>query len=259
MRFTVVKKMASKRKIAIKAVEFFLHKYPIVNALTLLMLFAERAANESAPPINHRIIYANLIGFLGCALLMSSNIQRKAAALFFCGQLGYFTYVFYSNKKLNYKEWLRLQVCTRQVGCIGIYLLFAYVIDRRKSVPLRRFAEIIMGLYLFAFTYLINNVHEVRSGVLSHMIGGEWGRYVVTVLIAACALSFFSGYFLRDMSLCAAVVIAFMVCTVDSDVDYWSRKGVHYWNQIRMIADSLCVCVGLIYAFFHLENRVKMD
>ncbi|CAL1535359.1 unnamed protein product [Lymnaea stagnalis] len=251
--------MGSKSKIICRFLEFLMHKYPIINALTLLMLLAERAAVESEPPIHPKIIYANLIGFLGSALLMSSYIKRKEAALVFCGQLVYFTYNFYTNSKLNYKDWLRLQMCTRQMGCVGIYLLFVHILDKKKSILLQRVAEIVMGLYFFAFTYLINNTNEFRGAVLSHIIGGDWARYIITVALAACALSFFSGYFLRDMSLCASAVIAIIVFTVDCDFKFWSRKGVHFWNQTRMICDSLCVCCGLIYAFFHLDNRVKLD
>nr|KAI8760651.1 transmembrane protein 101-like [Biomphalaria glabrata] len=254
-----MKKMNKTSKFICKSLEFILQKYPMVNALTLLMLFAERAKSESEPPIHPKIIYANLLGFLGCSLLMSSNIKKKEAVLVFCGQLLYFAYNIYNNKKLNYKEWLRLVMCTRQIGCVGVFLLFAHILDKKKSIPLRRVAEIITGLYLFAFTFLINNIKEIQSAVLSHIIGGDWGRYVLTVMLAACALSFFSGYFLRDMSLCAVIAILSVVLLVDADFNFWSKKGVQFWNQARILADGLCVCVGLVYAFFHLDNRVKGD
>ena len=38
--------MASTRKILCKILETALYKYPLINALSLLMLFAERAPNE---------------------------------------------------------------------------------------------------------------------------------------------------------------------------------------------------------------------
>ncbi|GFN96270.1 transmembrane protein 101-like [Plakobranchus ocellatus] len=251
--------MASPRKIVCKVLETVLHKYPLINALTLLMLFAERASTESEPPIHPKIVYVNLLGFLACGILMSAKVKRKEAALVFCGQLIYFAYNFYNNNKLHYKEWLRLQMCVRQFGCVGVYVMFASIVDQKKSTHLRRIAEIVLGIYLFAYLYLINNTKEVRTGVISHVLLGDWGRYAFTVVLASCALSYFSGYFLRDMSLCAAVAIVFLTVLVDCHFSYWSRKGVHFWNQARMVGDNLCVCTGLFYAFFHIDNRVKMD
>ncbi|GFS12431.1 transmembrane protein 101-like [Elysia marginata] len=251
--------MASAKKTLCRILETALYKYPLINALTLLMLFAERASNESEPPIHPKIVYANLLGFLACGLLLSSHVKQKEAALVFCGQLIYFAYNFYNNNKLHYKEWLRTQMCVRQIGCVGVYLMFASILDKKKSSHIRRTAEIVLGLYLFAYVYLINNTKEVRNATLSHILAGDWGRYMFTVVLAACALSFFSGYFLRDMSLCAAVTIVLLTVLVDCDFSYWSRKGVHFWNQARMVGDNLCVCTGLFYAFFHIDNRVKMD
>ncbi|XP_005108336.2 transmembrane protein 101 [Aplysia californica] len=251
--------MANNKKIVCKILEFILHKYPLVNALTLLLLFAERAATNTDTPIHPRIVYANLLGFLGCALFMSSHIKRKEAALVFCGQLIYFAYNFYNNNKLHYKEWLRQEMCSRQVGCIGVYLLFAHIIDHKKSNLLRRLGEILLGIFMFAYVYLLNDSREIRRAFLSHMVGDDWARYVVAMVIAACALCFLSGYFVRDMALCAAVTIATLTLVIDCDFTYWSLKGVQFWNQGRMVADNLCICTGLLYAFFHVDNRVKMD
>lgn len=100
---------------------------------------------------------------------------------------------------------------------------------------------------------------QIRSAVLSHVMGGDWGRYLFTVAILACALSFLSGYFLRDMSLCATLTIMTLTILVDSDFNFWTRKGVHFWNQVRMVGDNLCICISLFYAYFHVDNRVKID
>ncbi|GFR78392.1 transmembrane protein 101-like [Elysia marginata] len=153
--------MASAKKTLCRILETALYKYPLINALTLLMLFAERASNESEPPIHPKIVYANLLGFLACGLLLSSHVKQKEAALVFCGQLIYFAYNFYNNNKLHYKEWLRTQMCVRQIGCVGVYLMFASILDKKKSSHIRRTAEIVLGLYLFAYVYLINNTKEV--------------------------------------------------------------------------------------------------
>ena len=52
-------------------------------------------------------------------------------------------------------------MCARQFGCIGTYLMFAYIIDFKKSMVLRRAAEIILGIFLFSYVYMINDTKEV--------------------------------------------------------------------------------------------------
>ena len=48
--------------------------------------------------------------------------------------------------------------------------MFASILDKKKNSHIRRMAEIVLGLYLFAYTYLINNTREVGDCRLLHSL-----------------------------------------------------------------------------------------
>ncbi|XP_050411352.1 transmembrane protein 101 [Patella vulgata] len=256
--------IASKKIRWIKTLsEFLLAKFPFINALTLLMLLAERSPKESFPPINPHIIYINLGICVVCGVLMSIRLQANKAVLIYAGQLLYFAYTFYSNAKLNYGEWHRIHIATRHVGCAGIYIMFASFLDNQKSVAsrnqLQRIGEILLGIYFFAYMYTLNNSPDYRRAFMDHVPGEDWSRYFATVALAGCALSFISGHFVRDVCLFSSFVVIFMTLVVDGDLFYWTNRGVHYWNQIRMTLDNICAVVGFVYFSIRLENRIKVE
>ena len=61
------------------------------------------------PPLNPQIIYGHLLVFVVVGILMGMRWKRKEAALVYIGQLAYLAYVFYTNKKLGYNQWLRVR------------------------------------------------------------------------------------------------------------------------------------------------------
>ena len=147
----------------------------------------------------------------------------------------------------------------RQIGVLGIYVMLAYVVENKRSNQLRRIGEVALGIYLMSYVYLMNNVPQYKSAFFAHMFGGDYMRYLIAVTLAGCALSFFSGFFLRDMALCAAVTLALTTGFVDLDLEYWMSLGVHQWNQIRQILNSACAVIGFLFLFFTMDNRLKGD
>ncbi|XP_067654791.1 transmembrane protein 101-like [Haliotis asinina] len=244
-----------------RVADFLLGKFPFINALSFLMLLAERAKSESVPPLPPQLIYAHIGGFLICGFLMSSRMAKKEASLVYAGQLIFFSYNFYHNKKLNYGQWQRLQMAVRQVGCVGVYVLMAFIHTKKenRSEPLRRVGEIILGIYLFAYAYILNSSSEYKRGFLHHFLDSDWLRYFITLAIVACALCFLSGYFIRDMSVCAVVMLILVTMVMDLDFDYWTRRGVHFWNQARLLLDSLTAVTGFALFSRVFENRIKTE
>ncbi|XP_046552430.1 transmembrane protein 101-like [Haliotis rubra] len=244
-----------------RVADFLLGKVPFINALSFLMLLAERAKSESVPPLPPQLIYAHMGVFLICGFLMSAHMAKKEASLVYAGQLIFFSYNFYTNKKLNYGQWQRLQMAVRQVGCVGIYVLVAFIHTKKenRSEPLRRVGEIILGIYLFAYAYILNSSSEYKRGFLHHFLDSDWLRYFITLAIVACALCFLSGYFIRDMSVCAVVMLILVTVVMDLDFDYWTRRGVHFWNQARLLLDSLTAVTGFALFSRVFENRIKTE
>ncbi|KAL8614189.1 hypothetical protein ACOMHN_026406 [Nucella lapillus] len=258
--------MPSFQEILKKICGFLLHKFPLIDALTLLMLFAERAQNERTPPINPKLVYTYLIACIACGVLLSANMKSKAVCLVYAGQMLYFAVNFYTNPKWDYPHWQRLTLSVRQltlsvrqVGVLGTYVMLGYLLDGQRSRTLRRLGEVMLGAYLLGQVYLINSVPQYRAAFLSHVLGGDAMRYLVALTLAACALSFFSGFFLRDMALCAAVTLLLVVTFVDLDLGYWVSVRVHLWSQLRQVQNSACVVVGLLYIFCTMDNRIKTD
>ena len=100
---------------------------------------------------------------------------------------------------------------------------------------------------------------QIRNAVLEHVPAGDWGRYLIALGLMACVISYLSGCFIKDMSLCAAITIVYLTLAVDCDFTYWSGKGVKFWNQMRMVTDSGCIITGLFYAYYKCDNRIKME
>ncbi|KAK7098878.1 transmembrane protein 101-like [Littorina saxatilis] len=251
--------MASLGNFPMRACAFLLYKFPLVDALSLLMLFGERAQKESNPPIHPKLVYAYVIACIGCGVLLSSGIKQKAACLMYAGQMLYFAVNFYTNPKWQYTEWQRTMLSLRQIGVLGTYVMLAYIVDKKRSTQLLRIGQIALGIFLMATVFLINSVPQYREAFSAHMMGGDYMRYLIAVTLAGCALSFFSGYFLHDMSMCAAVTLLLTTAFVDCDLPYWRNLGVHQWGQIRQILNSACAILGLFYLSFSVDNQLKAD
>ena len=147
----------------------------------------------------------------------------------------------------------------KQVGVLGIYIMLAYILDNKRSPQLRRIGEICLGMYLMSTVFALNNVTQYKSAFVGHVLGGDYMRYMVVITLAGCALSFFSGYFLRDMSICAAVTLLLVTGFVDARFGYWVGLRVHLWNQIRQVMNNGCAVVGLLFIFCNVDNRLKAD
>lgn len=238
--------------------EIILARFPFISAFTLLMILAER--DEKYPPIPPRLIYSHIAIFLAVGFLMSAKVKRKELSLVYAGQLLYFAYNTYTNQNLRYTEPQRIRMSVRLIGCAGIYVLFSYFQEQVKSRQLRKLGETLVGIFLIAYVYIINNTYEDKRAFLMHIPGGNWIRYFITLALACGAISFFSGYFLRDVSISLAIVFAILTVAVDCDIQYWvNKRGMFYWNQVRVIADDLCIIIGFCLLMTRGDNKIKVD
>ncbi|XP_069131678.1 transmembrane protein 101-like [Argopecten irradians] len=236
--------------------EFLLARFPFINALSLLMLLAERAQHETKPPLHPGLIYANIAVFLMCGFLMSGKVMRKELSLVCAGQMVFFAFNMYTNTQLHYSQWQRIRMGIRHLGCAGMFVLYSYLQDRTSST--RRLGEITIGLYLLGLTYILNNSNEDRSAFLSHIVGGDWSRYFFTLIVACAALSFFSGYFLRDMSISIVILLTLYTVFVDCDFTFWvGKRGMHHWNQVRIVMDDIFLIIGFTMVTLRFDNVIK--
>ena len=155
---------------------------------------------------------------------------------------------------------LQIRIASRHVGCVGIFLLFSSVFENLPSKQLQKLGETVVGVFLMAFVYILNNIPEDRQAFLSHVPGGDWSRYFFTLVLTAGAISFFSGHFLRDMSISVIITFGILTILVDCDIHFWvETKGMLFWNQVRLIIDDLCILLGFSMIVVRIDNRIKVE
>lgn len=139
-------------------------------------------------------------------------------------------------------------------------MVYAYLNDVQRSVPLRRIGETIIGLYLLSIAYMLNESRDDKAAFYNTIPGGDYSRFIVTLMFVAGALCFFSGYFLRDICLAMVLVTLIMTVLVDGNVSYWTyRKGMQFWNQMRIVLDQGCLITGFYLMSKKFTNRAKTD
>ena len=135
----------------------------------------------------------------------------------------------------------------RPIGVIGIHCTFAYLSDKRSaSTEVKRLGEIILGVYFCALAYMMLNFRLDQRAFYSHFIHSPLVLYVATAALFCAAVCFLSGMYVQDGAGMAAVLLIFLTIVMESDLRFWQRQGMEIWNQVRILADSACVVVGLL-------------
>ncbi|KAK3605528.1 hypothetical protein CHS0354_013151 [Potamilus streckersoni] len=241
-----------------------LTKVPYVSAVTLLMLLAERAKNETYPPLHPKLIYLNLGLYIFVGILMSLKVRVKEACLLYVGQLIFMTYNVNMNSKMNYLMKERYKISLRCLGCMGIFILYVHLQNSKnssskKNAILRRIGELVIGFYLVLSAYYINDSYEDKRAIQYLFVGHDWSRYFITLIYAASGVCFLSGYFLKDISLSLVFLLLLYTGFVDLRIDYWQSRGILFWDQIRLIVDHVTLIIGFIYLSSKYDNEIEVD
>lgn len=82
-----------------------------------------------------------------------------------------------------------------------------------------------------AFVYIFNDSVEDKKVFLYYVSGGDWSRYFFIFVLAVGVISFFSGYFLRDMFISVIVMFGILIIFIDCDINYWVEGNrMLFWN-----------------------------
>lgn len=88
---------------------------------------------------------------------------------------------------------------------------------------------------------------EDRAAFKVHFVGGDYSLYVFAILFATVALCLLPGLFVHDAAQLLLLILVVYTAVVDCDMSYWTRKrGMDFWNQVRLIADHCCIVLGAI-------------
>lgn len=135
----------------------------------------------------------------------------------------------------------------RCMGVAGFTILYAFYSMRKpRSQPLRRLAESIIGIYLIAIIYSSIESPEDRTAFVNLVPGGNFTLYVYALILAGAAMCYLPGMFVYDVSLFLLPALAVSCVFIDCNVHYWTyRRGLDFWNQIRLMADSIFIVMGV--------------
>ncbi|XP_060564694.1 transmembrane protein 101-like [Ruditapes philippinarum] len=240
--------------------EFLLAKFPYVQAISLIMLLAERALKmEKYPPMHPHLIYGIAVVCFITGCMMTAKIKLRFATLVYSSVLVYLTINAYTNRQFNYSRHVRNRIASRHAGCLGVYLIYSFIKSNRQSNLIHRIGELCISAYLLGSAYLINESYEDKRAVLENIPGGNYARYFLTIIFTCAGLCFISGYFLRDISMSMAFLIGAITILVDMKFSYWSYRGMAYWNQMRIVIDNLNLLTGFFVFMIHYENIARAD
>ena len=145
---------------------------------------------------------------------------------------------------------------SRHLGCLGVYLIYAFVKGNKTNKLLQRLGELCVSGYLLGTAYLINESYEDRRAFMELVPGGNYARYFVTLILACAGICFISGYFLKDISLSVVFCLTFLLGIIDLRFSYWSYRGMQYWNQVRLAVDTANLVAGFFMFMSFYENII---
>ena len=137
---------------------------------------------------------------------------------------------------------------TRLLGVAGSFLLYTYFISRKPQPRLlRRVGECMVGLSVILSTYSVLQVTEDRDAFLKLVPFSHVTLFIYGTVLGTIGLCYIPGLFVYDVTIGLAVLLSATTVGVDMRVSYWTqRRGLHYWNQMRLIIDNLTIIAGTL-------------
>ena len=137
---------------------------------------------------------------------------------------------------------------TRLLGVAGSFLMYAcFTSQNPQPRSLRRLAECLVGFSVMFSSYSVLVVAEDRQAFL-HLIPFSYVLpFVYGTALGAIGLCYISGLFVYDVTIGLVFLLLASTAGVDVRMWYWTqRRGIHYWNQMRMIIDNLAIVAGAL-------------
>ena len=139
-------------------------------------------------------------------------------------------------------------MAVRGIGVAGFTLLYAFYSMRKpRSQPLRRLAETLIGLYLGTALYSMLESPEDREAFLNLVPGSSVTLYIYALFLGTACLCYLPGLYVYDVTQALLPVLCISTIFVDCNMHYWTvKRGVDYWNQVRLLGDSVCIIMGVL-------------
>jgi hypothetical protein len=134
----------------------------------------------------------------------------------------------------------------RCIGVAGFTIMYAFYSMRKpRSQPLRRIAESIIAIVLGSLVYLVLESPEDRNAFTNLMPTGNIALFLYALILAGSAMCYMPGWYVYDVSIFLLPALILPCLFVDGNINYWTNKrGIDFWNQIRLFSDSLFMVLG---------------
>jgi len=232
---------------------FILTRYPYLCAVLLMVTTAEDAKEKKIVrgSLKYRMAYAHLGAYFFCGTVMSFDLfgLKRFFAVFTCFHLAFVTYTEYT---LTYGEQIAYRLLTRNVACIGCYLMVAGGIAKSKREGDRRqslvsFGRQLLGVYAVLSVVLAwNDVNEYKA-YLEHVFKLPAFAYLVLLLQFTLGICLYAGYNVVQFSKYYAILLLGTTVLIDADVEYWRRSSsMKTWNTATVACRHLPVVCALL-------------
>ena len=145
---------------------------------------------------------------------------------------------------------------SRLLGVAGYFLLYAGFESRQRAPrSVRRLGECLVGVSVMMSTYAVLVVPEDREAFLKLVPLSYVMLFVYGTILGTVGLCYVPGLFVYDVTVGLALLLTASTVAVDMRVWYWTqRRGIHYWNQMRMIIDNVTIITGALLYLLSAER-----
>ena len=144
------------------------------------------------------------------------------------------------------------------VGVAACYVIYSFFASAKpRNQQMRRIAELLFVIYVVIAVWSLAESPTDKEAFLKLVPGGMPVYYTYVLLYCVTAMCYLPGYFFYDVTQVFVVLLLLKVGFVDCNVNYWTKKrGMDFWNQIRIILDGVCIILGLLMYMTCIKKKL---
>lgn len=233
---------------------FFITRYPYLCAVLLMITTAEQLKEQNIKrnSLQHQIIYVHLGVYFTCGTIMAFDLfgLKRFFAIVTTFHLGFVSYTEYN---LTFGENIAYRLLTRNIACMGCYLMVAGGIAKNKgdsdrSQRLVSFGRQFIGVYSVLVAVLAWNDQE-EFDAFAQIVPrfGELFAYVILVVNILLGLCLYGEYRTIQCSKLYAILLLFITVFVDANIPYWEKTTkLRTWGIITIATRHTPILCALI-------------
>lgn len=232
---------------------FIITRYPYLCAVLLMVTTAEEMKERKIArnSLEHRIIYVHLGVYFFCGTIMAFDLLalKRFFAIVTSLHLAVTSYTEYT---LTFGENIAYRKLTRNIACMGCYLMVAGGIAKHRgasdrSQRLISFGRQIIGVYAVLVVVLIWNDDEEFGAFVTSLPFGEVLTYVFLALNMILGTCLYTGYKTVQCSKIYALLLLVITVVVDANLPYWqAHSKLKTWGVVSVATRHVPIFTALL-------------